>query len=265
MTTRFGDTPGSKKTPPTLVHRGLADARAGGEVNLDAAEAAHARTARLRAGDVVTLTDGRGARWEAEFAALERRSARCRLLKERSPEPAPAVALWIPVANRDRTLWLVEKSVELGVRALRWIEWERSRSVADAARSDAFRARARTRAEAALKQSGGSWVPEMFDVIGLEEALALECAPNESRWLADARGESALEVATRLRSSIAVQSPRVTVLVGPEGGFTSQEAEACQAAGFRVVAYGLNTLRFETAAIGILGLAVSALARARAS
>ncbi len=209
------------------------------------------------------LTDGHGTRWAASLTALERRTGRCRLVEPCPSEPQPAVSLWIPVANRDRTLWLVEKSVELGVASIRWIEWERSRSVADAARSPAFRARALTRAEAALKQSGGAWLPRMVEPAPLDEALTLDRAPNEVRWLADARGEPSFVVANRLSLAVAKAPHAVSVLVGPEGGFTEEEAARCSAAGFDSVSIGTRTLRFETAAIAMLGLAASALAVAR--
>jgi 16S rRNA (uracil1498-N3)-methyltransferase len=47
---------------------------------------------------------------------------------------------------------------------------------------------------------------------------------------------------------------RFTVLIGPEGGFSAQEAEAAQAKGFHLVSLGPNILRTETAAIAVLSM-----------
>ncbi|MCG8470153.1 MAG: RsmE family RNA methyltransferase [Gemmatimonadetes bacterium] len=255
MTTRIEDDTAAHESRPTLLHRQLEHANEGAEVELDAAEVEHIRVLRLRRGAAVTLTDGRGRRWISELSHLERRSARCRLVSRRSDEKRNAVALWIPVASRDRTLWLVEKSVELGVGALRWIEWERSRSVADGARSATFLERARRRAEAAVKQSRGAWLPPLEPVVPLADALRDTAAEASVRWLADVRGTPV----SALRRPIAnAGEATTTLLVGPEGGGTAAELDACAAAGFELVSLGSRTLRFETAAIALL-VAASAL------
>jgi 16S rRNA (uracil1498-N3)-methyltransferase len=49
----------------------------------------------------------------------------------------------------------------------------------------------------------------------------------------------------------------ITVLVGPEGGFTDEERDAIHAAGFAGLPLGPRTLRAETAAVAALALAQS--------
>ena len=233
-------------TLPTLLCRDAGRTAHGSELSLDSDGAAHARALRLREGDDLALTDGRGRRWRGRLMRLDRRRVTCLVL-----EPLPVVdpwpiELWAPVGGRDRSLWLIEKATEIGVRTIRFVEWERSRSVADAGRSKGFVAKALRRAESALTQSGGSRLPEIESPAELREVLALP--RGEVRLLADPAG-----AAPRSALRGAEAGREVVLLVGPEGGATAGEKARCAAAGFEPMRLGPRTLRFETA--GVVGLA----------
>lgn len=238
----------------TLFSNALERARTGETVSLEPEEVAHARALRLSVGEPVLVTDGRGRRWEAEVTEAGRRSVSCRLC---APRPAPAprrLTLWAPVGNKDRSLWLVEKAVELGVRRLVLTECARSRSVADAGRSAGFLDRARRRAIAALTQSGGADLPELTGPHDLDALLETLPPPDArtARLLADADGRPPSGV-------LCAGAPESAIwFVGPEGGLTTEERRAAVAAGFELVGLGARTLRFETAALA--GLAIVAVA-----
>ncbi len=236
---------------------GLAGLAPGARTELASDEAGHVRAARIRPGHRLVVIDGAGSRWEAELVALDRRRASCRLLVPLPPEPALPLHLWAPVANRDRSLWLVEKVVELGAATITWMEWERSRSVADAGRSEGFLRRAEGRARAALKQSGRSWLPRLEGPVTPEQALDRH---DGAGWLADAEGRPRLadEVARGRERRCA--GSRLTVAVGPEGGLTGPERRRCQEAGFELVSLSPATLRFETAAVVAVAAAAAMLA-----
>jgi len=225
---------------------GLAGLEAGARGEGASGEAGHVRAARIRPGQRLVVIDGAGSRWEAELVELDRRRASCRLLVPLPPEPALPLQLWAPVANRDRSLWLVEKVVELGASAITWIEWERSRSVADAGRSDRFLRRAEGRARAALKQSGRSWLPRLEGPVTLAEALGRH---DGAGWLADAEGRPWLAAGIARGQEGQRVGDRLTIAVGPEGGLTSPERRLCSEAGFELVSLGPAVLRFETAAV----------------
>ena len=110
--------------------------------------------------------------------------------------------------------------------------------------------RATARAREAVKQCGASWAPAVGAPVTLAEALR----PNPAhalRLMADPDGG----LMPPLRDADAVQW-----IIGPEGGFTDAEQAQIRAAGFRPVALGRATLRFDTAATA--ALAVTAMARA---
>lgn len=267
---------------PTLYVPDMRRPEAGQAVPLDAAEAAHLRALRLGPGDRLELTDGRGRKWKAELtASSEGAEPRCRLLGPVEPPGTSPLALAFGVAKKDRTLWLVEKAVELGVRALQPLELARSRSVADAGRSTGFWEKARRRAVAALKQCGGAVLPEIAPVTTLERWLEAGALLPTGQEPADGagRGWGAAKPAEGLRCLASREADRTLLermrgwspesgailLVGPEGGLTAQEVAACRAAGLVEASLGPRTLRFETAAIAGLALLGMAHAPARRS
>jgi len=235
----------------------LVGLEAGARAELASDEVSHVRAARLRPGARLTVIDGAGSRWEAELVALDRRRAGCRLLAPLPPDPALPLHLWAPVANRDRSLWLVEKVVELGAATITWIEWERSRSVADAGRSEGFLRRAEGRARSALKQSGRSRLPRLKGSVRPEQALHRH---DGAGWLADAEGRPWLSAAIARGREGRRGGNGLTVAVGPEGGLTRAERRRCLGAGFEPVSLSSGTLRFETAAVVAIAAAAAMLA-----
>ncbi|MFQ5889062.1 MAG: RsmE family RNA methyltransferase [Gemmatimonadota bacterium] len=230
---------------PTLFAPPLEGRRPGDTVELEHEEARHLEVLRLVPGDSLVLTDGRGSRWSARLEPESR--ACCTLLSAlESPSPLPA-ELAFALAGKARTLWLVEKAAELGTRRLCPVVFARSRSVADAARSPAFWQKAERRAVSALKQSGGAWLPEIAEPVGLTRYLhEVGISADTPRVLLDAAGAP-------LRTLLSDWSGGVArFLIGPEGGLEPAEIEACERAGFRRARLGGRTMRFETAAIACL-------------
>lgn len=254
---RGGESPLLGTSLQTFFADGLAGLEAGARVELAHDEIGHVRAARIRPGDRVAVIDGAGNRWKAEFARMDRRRAHCGLLAPLPVAPALPLHVWAPVANRERSLWLVEKVVELGAATITWIEWERSRSVADAGRSGGFLRRAGQRARAALKQSGGSWLPRLGGPVRPEAALGRH---EGAGWLADAEGRPLLAGGLPRGAEGRHAGHRLTVVVGPEGGLTGAERRRCSAAGFEPVSLGAATLRFETAAVVAVAAAAAILA-----
>ena len=106
-----------------------------------------------------------------------------------------------------------------------------------------FQGKVRARMIAALKLSGGTWLPELHPAAKLADALA--AVPESVRVALDASGDP-------MTGGI-LQSP-VTIDLGPEGGIEPDELEQVRAAGFRLASLGPTTLRFETAGTVALGI-----------
>lgn len=209
----------------------------------------HVRVRRLGLGSRVALLDGQGHRAEGTLVRLTKTAATVDVERVMAIPPLPPVHLLVPIADRDRMLWLAEKCAELGATSWRPILYRRSRSVKPRGEGPTFAGKLRARMASALEQSGGAWLPAMYPEATL--ARAIGALPEGTRLVLDASGSAIL--GQRLESPI-------TIAVGPEGGLEPEELDEFERAGFTRVALGGHTLRFETAAVAGLAIARSAAA-----
>jgi len=221
---------------------------AGRVTTLGEGEAHHARVLRIALGDRVRLVDGAGAVGLGQIVKVAKGGTMVEVESVEQVDPLPVINLMLPIADRDRMLWLAEKATELGVASWRPVMWKRSRNVTPRGEGVAFQAKVRARMASALTQCGGAWLPVLYPDAPVDRAIA--ASPAGARWLLDAAGEPV--------PSLSVRAP-ITIALGPEGGIESEERSAMLAAGFTPVRLAPLTLRFETAAIAALGIARAAL------
>jgi 16S rRNA (uracil1498-N3)-methyltransferase len=182
-----------------------------------------ARVLRLRDGEIVTASDGRGA-----VRVCTWRSARLEPASdvERTSPPRPAITIGFALVKGERPEWIVQKLTECGVD--RVVPFIAARSVVrwddDKARRHVARWRQISR-EAAM-QSRRAFLPEVAEVVSFDEALAVSGA------LADPGG-----------APPSLSQPGV--LIGPEGGWSDSELSSAPAR----VALGPHVLRAETASV----------------
>lgn len=225
----------------------------GATVALDESAARHMRVLRLAAGAVVGLRDGHGCIGEGQVVQLSKSQAHVEVTTVERVAPLPPVHLIVPVADRDRMLWLAEKAAELGATSWRPVLWRRSRSVSPRGEGVNFQAKVRARMESALAQSEGAWLPQPFPEANVERAIL--AAPPGDRVVLDPAGTPLIG------PSAAPLGQPLVIAVGPEGGLERDEVEQLVAAGFRRVSLGPTILRFETAAIAALSMARTSFGR----
>lgn len=211
----------------------------------------HLRVLRLAVGAMVGLRDGAGLVGRGKLVRFSKGQAHVEIEHVESRVAPPDVHLMVPVADRDRLLWLAEKAGEFACTSWRPVLWRRSRSVAPRGEGPAFQAKVRARMASALAQSQGAWLPQIFPEANLERALL--AAPPGDRIVLDADGESLIgSVSARL-------TPPVIIAIGPEGGIEDDELAMVVAAGFRMASIGAGILRFETAGVAALSIVRTAL------
>ena len=211
-----------------------------GEADLGEDAAHHARVKRLEPGNEVSITDGRGARGTGTIVSIGKRSLVVSVATVDQVERPSEIHLYVPIADKERMLWVAEKATELQVASWNPVMYERSKSVASRGEGEAFQRKVLARMVGALEQSGGAWLPAVgppLTIAGLsrEKGIVLE------------RGGDPL-------GRMALAAP-VHLAVGPEGGFTPEELTALLDAGWSAASFGEVTLRFETAAIGAVAIA----------
>jgi len=212
---------------------------AGSRLTLDEPESHYlTKVCRARAGEGVTLTDGRGTRAQAiviqtgEPVTLEIEDVQ-HLLRERS-------ATWlIGSPERGRADWMVEKLAELGIDVLQPIDTERSRWVSTEARLERWERLSR----AALRQSRRCHGLKVHPPRDLSEALAHAADPG-GRYVADLAG-------TPSGRLISHASGGTVGVVGPAEGFSISERHRLTGAGFVAISLSDARLRTETAAVAL--------------
>ncbi len=231
----------------------LQHAVAGDLVALTGAEAHHAAAVRrVRAGEEVTLGDGRGA-WltgAVEAAAPKVVSVRIATRVDVAP-PSRRVVLVQALAKGDRDELAVQAATELGVDEI--VPWQAARSVSrwDAAKAVKGVARWQAIVREAAKQAHRAWVPQVQQPVTTAQLLSragslLVLEPTTPTPLSQLSLEGAGDVG---------------LVVGPEGGIAAEELTALAEAGATLVRLGDTVLRTSTAGPAALALVSARLGR----
>lgn len=203
------------------------------------------RVLRHQTGDFVRVVDGQGCAYIVELRDVGKDRAVGRVVERHPGDGEPAIHVTIAAAllkQRSRYEMFLEKAVELGAAEV--IPLITDRTEKGSIRIE----RAENLLLSAMKQSGRSRLPKIHEPLSIAELLAtgLTDGEGELRVVCHESADGSPELLSVLRRE---KPRRVTMLVGPEGGFSEGEIGACEAAGFAQVRLGPRRLRAETAAI----------------
>jgi 16S rRNA (uracil1498-N3)-methyltransferase len=197
---------------------------------------------RLPVGAGVVLFNGRDGAWRARVQDAGKRRGALICEAQTAPQIMPP-DLWLlftPI-KKERTNFLVEKAVELGVARLLPVSTRFMN--ADRLRIDKQQAHAIEAAE----QCGATFVPEVCDLQPLERVLANWSPERALFWADEALAGATVPLAGPVGPS--------AILVGPEGGFSDEEKTRLRALPFvRPISLGPRILRAETAALAAMVL-----------
>ncbi|MGZ4610139.1 MAG: 16S rRNA (uracil(1498)-N(3))-methyltransferase [Actinomycetes bacterium] len=226
---------------PVFVFDG-AVLHAGDTVVLEGPEGHHAATVqRLRVGERLVLTDGRGTSATGGVLSVEhdRLEVLLSAVASTSP-PQPRVAVVQALAKGDRGELAVSTMTEVGVDVV--VPWAASRCVVRwvGPRGDKALAKWRTTAREAAKQARRSWFPDVSD-------LSTTPAVTDLLRAADVAVVLHEEAAEPLAALDLPGGGEVVVVVGPEGGISPEELAAFEDAGARPCRLGPTVLRTSTA------------------
>lgn len=209
------------------------------------------RVLRLRPGESVGVSDGRGGWRACRIDGAGELGAEGREETEEAPWPPVTVGLSVP--KGDRADWAVQKLTEVGVDRIVPLVTERSvvRPGGDRAIRQVTRWRAIARS--AAMQSRRLWLPDVTAPATLDELLGGSGADPVAAGLPAAGPPVARPGAGSVTGVVALAEPggpapsldHPTVLVGPEGGWSEAERATAPA----TVGLGQTVLRTETAAV----------------
>ena len=203
-----------------------------------------ARSLRMAVGDGVTVSDGEGLDYECILTRIRDEECECEI-KSKSPslsEPKVRISLFMAFPKGDKLETVVQKAVELGASEI--IPFESSRCIkrpkADKVEKQTARL-ARIATEAA-KQCGRARLPIVREPLSYKDALSLAVKSELSLLCYEDEHKSSIKQAICKKSFSSI-----SIIIGSEGGFSPEEAEAARDTGCIPVTLGPRILRCETA------------------
>jgi 16S rRNA (uracil1498-N3)-methyltransferase len=209
-----------------------------GVLHLDVDESRHAiKVLRMRVGDPLHLTDGRGSFYNAVITEANPKACgfsinETQKIAKRNFSISIALA---PTKNIDRTEWFAEKAVELGIEHIHFMRCKNSE------RKTINLDRIQKIMVSAMKQSGQAWLPCYSEMKPFPEVLKLTASQKFICFVDDLNPDQLKQLAHPNQSYL--------LLIGPEGDFQKEELDLAMSTGFKKVSLGNNRLRTETAAL----------------
>ena len=196
------------------------------------------RVLRLKKGDGLFLTDGRGNLFETRLIEDGIRKCMVEIIDKKSEFGKRNYNVHLAVAptkNINRFEWFLEKVVEIGVDEITPMICEHSeRRIVKTERLEKI-------VVAALKQSLKAYLPKLNETKTFDELINVnqDC----EKYIAFCDGNPAL------LKDVYRKGKDVLIMIGPEGDFSKTEVEMAESKGFIPVSLGKSRLRTETAAI----------------
>jgi len=200
---------------------------------------------RAKAGDRVSLFNGRDGEWLAQIAEVSKRSCALQCEKQtRAQSGTPDIWLCFAPIKKTPADYVVQKATELGVRALQPVFTRRT--IVTRINEERMTANAIEAAE----QSDRLTVPEIREAVTLDKLL--KAWPAERRILFCDEGGDAKPIAEAARN---INESAYAILTGPEGGFDPAERDLIRSHAFVTpVTLGPRILRADTAALASLAV-----------
>lgn len=198
------------------------------------------RVLRLSEGDSLVLFNGDGRDYSAEVSGITKKRVLVRLLDSRKPgnESPLKINLVQAICRGERMDYVLQKATELGVYSIQPLKSQRVEVRLDETRQAKRMKHWQGVVISACEQSGRARVPEVKTPLSLAE------------WITSTVQSPGLmldPVAEKRLSDLSVAPDSISILIGPEGGFTDEEISSARANDVMPVSLGPRILRTETA------------------
>ena len=213
--------------------------QAGMEIELDDNAHRHvARVLRLAVGDALTLFNGDGFDYVGEIGFCDRRATRVRILSREVPgnESPLHLTLFAALLKGEAMDRVMQKAVELGVSRIVPVAAARSEELPAGERRDKKLAHWQGVIVASAMQCGRAVLPALDEITPLAAVLN---AADGLRWIFSPHHAPTADAPA--------SADRLSLLIGPEGGFTPDEVASAQSAGWFIQHLGPRILRADTA------------------
>lgn len=219
----------------------------GSDISLPDDIAHHIHVRRLAVGEAITLFNGEGGEYTATLTALDKKRAwaSIKTFSPREVELSYAVTLAQALPEGSKLDWIIEKAVELGATALQPIAAQRCVVRLSAERAAKKMEHWQGIIAAAAEQSGRNRLPHLSEPTDFHDWIRRQNL--HRRILLSPRAGQSLADWARHHPPQAV-----ALLIGPEGGFTTEEEDTALQHDVLALSMGPRVLRTETAGLAAL-------------
>ena len=208
---------------------------------------------RMKTGDRLILFDGAGCECEAVIKAVSSDGVKVEVLRKNMlDDRGIRITVFQALPKGNKMDAIVRKATELGASVI--IPFISARSVPRLTQEKARDrvSRWRSIAKEAARQGGRADIPEVREILSFDEMLASAEGPELKIIFWEEESERGIK--ELLRGGRNKRAKDVSVIIGPEGGFSNEEVARAVAAGFTSVSLGRYVLKVETAAVTILSI-----------
>lgn len=212
------------------------------------------RVCKRKRGEEIFLIDGKGREYLGKIVkinykgkSLEVQVEILHLNRVENPPPVQIIS-FIPILRGDKTEFLIEKGVELGIYGFKIFSSSHTIPELIFEKLERFREKALS----AMKQSGRLYFPEIEIINNLNEYLRKNPLEDGLKLLASQDGSPCLSEIYKIFEK---PPEKIYLLSGPEGGFSKEEIEEALKKGFIKVSLSPYVLRAETASLSLMCLA----------
>lgn len=210
---------------------------------------------RMKSGEQILVFDGTGYEYICELLSVDTDKCEAKILSSKfsEQEPETRVIIYQGIPKSGKMESIIQKSVELGVHSIVPVAMDRCVSKLEAGKKqDDKISRWNKVAVEAAKQCGRGILPTVEAPMNFAEAIdkmskaQLSIMPYEIL-----AGSEASNLKTVLSENSATE---ISVIIGPEGGFSENEADLAEKSGIKLVGLGPRILRTETVSSAILAI-----------
>ena len=219
----------------------------GGIVRLNQDESGHCiKVLRHKCGDEISVIDGCGTLYKCRISSDSHKGVEAIVLESQCDWGGHPYSLHLavcPTKNNDRYEWFAEKSCEIGFDTLSPVIGDHSeRRVLKTQRVEKILV-------SAAKQSLKAAVPIVNEPVSVKEFIKSTSGAEGLKMIAYCFEDERVPRRSIREILEGYDGDQITVMIGPEGDFSKEEAEMALAAGFIPVHLGQSRLRTETAAL----------------
>ena len=209
---------------------------------------------RMNCGDQILVFDGSGWEYIATLTKMEKSICRAQVVEKRLSlsEPKTHITLFQGLPKSDKMEQIIQKAVELGVSEVVPVIMERCVSrINDKKAGEEKALRWNKISVEAAKQCGRGKIPKVSAPIAFKDAVSalkdmeLSVMPYEELGH---EGELGLKALLDKNN----EALKIGIIVGPEGGFSEEEATFAIENGINAVGLGKRILRTETVASALI-------------